>query len=147
MRLQEILRVKGSQVHVISPDATMDDVAQRLIANNCGSLLVCEGAAEDGNGAMVGIITERDILRICAERRGPLEHLKVSDVMSRHPLTGTPQDTIDDTMGLMTERRIRHLPIFDEDRLVGIVSIGDLVKAHHDQIALENHYLKSYIQS
>ena len=147
MRLQEILRVKGSQVHSTSPDATLDDVAQQLIASNCGSLLVCEGAAQGGEGTMVGIITERDILRICAERRGPLDRLQVSEVMLRHPLTGTPYDTIDDTMGLMTERRIRHLPIFDEDRLVGIISIGDLVKAHHDQIALENHYLKSYIQS
>ncbi len=145
MRLQEILRVKGNAVHVISPDATMDDVAQQMIAHNCGSLVVCKGG--DRDGAMEGIITERDILKVCAARRGPLDRVRVAEVMTRHPMTGTPYDTIDDTMGLMTEKRVRHLPILDDDRLVGIISIGDIVKAQHDQTALENHYLKSYIQS
>ena len=147
MRLQDILRIKGAAVHTISPEATLDDVAQKLIAHNCGSLVVCQSDSRGGHGAMVGIITERDILRVCAARRDTLERLHVSDVMARKPITGTPYDTIEDTMGLMTEQRIRHLPILDEDRLVGIISIGDVVKAHHDQVALENHYLKSYIQS
>lgn len=145
MRLQEILRVKGNGVHVISPDATMDDVAQQMIAHNCGSLVVCQGGQRDG--AMEGIITERDLLKVCAARRGPLDRVRVSEVMTRHPMTGTPYDTIDDTMGLMTEKRVRHLPILDDDRLAGIISIGDIVKAQHDQTALENHYLKNYIQS
>lgn len=145
MRLQEILRVKGNGVHVISPDATMDDVAQQMIAHNCGSLVVCQGGQRDG--AMEGIITERDLLKVCAARRGPLNRVRVSEVMTRHPMTGTPYDTIDDTMGLMTEKRVRHLPILDDDRLAGIISIGDIVKAQHDQTALENHYLKNYIQS
>lgn len=144
MRLQDILRVKGAAVHTISPEATLDDVAQRLIAHNCGSLVVCEPGLP---GALVGIVTERDILRVCAAQRGPLERLRVAEVMTREPTTGTPYDTIEDTMGLMTEQRIRHLPILDEGRLAGIISIGDVVKAHHDQVALENHYLKSYIQS
>jgi CBS domain-containing protein len=71
----------------------------------------------------------------------------VRDAMSRDPITGSPNDSIDDTMGLMTERRIRHLPIVVDDQLVGLISIGDVVKAHHDEVAMENHYLKSYIQS
>jgi CBS domain-containing protein len=146
MTLQEILRVKGSRVHGIRLDATLDGVVQTLIEHNCGSLVVSdrEGA---GLGTVAGIITERDILRACAARRGPLDSLSVADFMTRDMITGTPQDSVEETMGLMTDRRIRHLPILDRGELVGIISIGDVVKALHDQAALENHYLKSYIQS
>lgn len=148
MTLQEILRRKGSKVHSISPDATLDDVVQKLVEFNCGSLVVCE-RGHDGHesGTLIGIVTERDILRACAARRGPLDAIKVRDAMSRDLITGTPDDSIEDTMGLMTERRIRHLPILVDDRLAGMISIGDVVKAHHDEVAMENHYLKSYIQS
>jgi CBS domain-containing protein len=66
--------------------------------------------------------------------------------MTRNVVTGTPTDTVEDTMGLLTDRRVRHLPILDNDRLVGIISIGDVVKAQHDALTMENHYLKSYIQ-
>ena len=148
MTLQEILRRKGSKVHSISPDATLDDVVQKLVEHNCGSLVVCErGHDGQDSGTLIGIITERDILRACAARRGPLEEINVRDAMSRELITGTPDDSIEDTMGLMTERRIRHLPILVDDRLAGLISIGDVVKAHHDEVAMENHYLKSYIQS
>lgn len=146
MNLQAILRVKGPAVHTIPPDATLDDVVQKLVDRNCGSLVVCLPGG-GGHGTMTGIITERDILRACAARRGPLTELKVADVMTRDVITGTPSDSIEDTMGLMTERRCRHLPILEGDQLVGIISIGDVVKAHHDEVAMENHYLKSYIQS
>ena len=79
-------------------------------------------------GRMVGIVTERDILRTCASRRGPLDRLPVSDAMSRDVLTALPGDSIEDTMQLMTERRLRHLPVVEHGELVGLVSIGDLVK-------------------
>lgn len=148
MKLQEILRRKGSKVHSIGPDATLDDVVQKLVENNCGSLVVCHPAADGtGLGTLVGIITERDILRACAGRRGPLHQINVTDAMSHNLVTGSPDDSVDDTMGLMTERRIRHLPILVEGRLAGMISIGDVVKAHHDEVTMENHYLKSYIQS
>lgn len=146
MTLQEILRVKGSRVHGIRVEATLDDVVQTLTEHNCGSLVVSERAG-DSPGKVVGIITERDILRACAARRGPLDSLSVADFMTRDMVTGSPSDSVEETMGLMTDRRIRHLPILDQGELVGIISIGDVVKALHDQAAMENHYLKSYIQS
>lgn len=146
MTLQEILRVKGSRVHGIRVEATLDDVVQTLTEHNCGSLVVSERPG-DSPGKVVGIITERDILRACAARRGPLDSLKVADFMTRDMVTGTPSDSVEETMGLMTDRRIRHLPILDQGELVGLISIGDVVKALHDQAAMENHYLKSYIQS
>lgn len=148
MDLQEILRRKGSKVHSIRPNATLDEVVHKLVENNCGSLVVCEPETDsDSAGTLVGIITERDILRACASRRESLRELMVRDIMSSELLTGSPQDSIEDTMGLMTERRIRHLPILMDGRLAGMISIGDLVKAHYEEATMENHYLKSYIQS
>jgi CBS domain-containing protein len=141
MTLQDILRVKGSAVHSISPEATLDDVVQTLVARNCGSLVVCD------EGMLAGIITERDILKACAAHPGEFKQLRVRDVMTVDPVTATPQDSVEDTMGLMTNRRIRHLPIIEDGRLAGMISIGDVVKAQHDSLSLENHYLKTYIHS
>ena len=144
MTLQEILRTKGSAVHAISPDATLAEVVQTLVKHNCGSLVVC---IYDGceRGRLTGIITERDILRACAAHRESFGNLKVSEVMTSEVITGSPSDSVEDTMGLMTRKRVRHLPIVEQDRLEGIISIGDVVKAQHDQLTMENHYLKSYI--
>lgn len=144
MFLAEILRVKGDAVHTISPDASLQDVVQTLVRHNCGSLVVCNVAAQP-RSSMLGIITERDILKACAARRASLSELRVADAMSSTVITGSPQDSVEDTMGLMTEHRIRHLPILVDGQLAGLISIGDVVKAHHDHLTLENHYLKNYI--
>ncbi|HZZ30136.1 MAG TPA: CBS domain-containing protein [Pirellulales bacterium] len=144
MSLAQILQDKGSQVFSISPQATLEDVVQTLVKNNCGSLVVCE---ENDCTHMLGIITERDILKACAARKVPLERYRVSDVMTSDLATCSPNDSVQDAMGMMTDRRIRHLPVINDDgTLVGIVSIGDLVKYQHNQLTMENHYLKSYIQ-
>jgi CBS domain-containing protein len=143
MSLQEILQHKGSRVFSISPHATLAEVVQKLVKNNCGSLVVCE---EMDCTHMLGIITERDILKACAANKVPLENYHVVDVMTSDLATCSPNDSVADAMGVMTDRRIRHLPVIDDDgKLDGIVSIGDLVKHQHDQLTMENHYLKSYI--
>ena len=143
--MQDILSAKGTEVLSIAPQATLADVVQKLVKFNCGSLVVCEN--EDCSH-MVGIVTERDILRACAAGKKELDNVRVEDVMTRNLVTGGPQDSIQYAMGVMTERRVRHLPIVDEDnRLLGMISIGDLVKHQHDQLSMENHYLKTYIQS
>jgi len=141
MRLSDILASKGNQVHSIRPNASLDDVVQMLVHHNCGSLMVCEDAS---CRRMLGIITERDILRACASGQ-PLALTEVADCMTLDMVTGTPDDTVEDTMGLMTQHRIRHLPVLENGELVGMISIGDLVKAQHDNLSLENHYLKSYL--
>jgi len=143
MTLEEILRNKGSDVFTITPDATLDDVVQSLVARNCGSLVVCE---DDGRCTMVGIITERDILRACAAHRGALETVRVREIMTGQLVTAGQGDEVEAVMGVMTRQRIRHLPVMEEGRLVGLVSIGDIVKAQHDRLTMENHYLKEYIQ-
>jgi CBS domain-containing protein len=141
MLVRDILSTKGTVVHTCDPDDTLADVADLMVGHNIGSLIVMH------DDEMVGIITERDILRACSATRGPLEFLKVSERMTRCPVVASPGDEIADVMCLMTERRIRHVPVVEGGRLVGIISIGDTVKAQNDELCRENHYLKSYIQS
>ncbi|HWA96934.1 MAG TPA: CBS domain-containing protein [Pirellulales bacterium] len=146
MILQDILRLKGSEVYAIRPQATLGDVVRSMMEHRCGALLVCADA--DCGRGIVGIITERDILRACAERNGSIADIPISDYMTVDLVTGTPENSIEYIMGVMTDHRIRHLPVLDEEhRLLGMISIGDLVKAQHHQTIVENHYLKSYIQS
>ncbi len=145
MTLHEILRVKGSTVHAIGPDATLEDVVQRLVQLRCGSLVVCEGGTPAG--ALLGIISERDILRACAAHHASLTELRVGDTMSTDVITGRPEDSVEETMGVMTNHRVRHLPILSHGQLAGMISIGDVVKAQFDSLSLENHYLKTYIHS
>ncbi|WP_425616100.1 CBS domain-containing protein [Anatilimnocola sp. NA78] len=141
MLVREILSHKGHAVHTCHADDTLADVVACLMHHNCGSLVVMKGEE------MVGIVTERDVLRSCAEARGPLDFVQVSDRMTTDPITARLDDEVEGLMGVMTERRIRHLPVLEEGRLCGVVSIGDVVKAHHHELCQENHYLKSYILS
>jgi len=141
MMVRDILSTKGKLVHTCNPDDTLADVADLLVGHNIGSLVVMQ------DEEMVGIITERDILRACAATRGPLEFLSVRERMTRCPVVASLNDEVADVMCVMTERRIRHVPVVENGRMVGIVSIGDTVKAQHDELCRENHYLKSYIQS
>ena len=141
MYVRDILSDKGKHVHTCSPDDTLADVADLMVGHNVGSLVVMQ------DNEMVGIVTERDILRACAATRGPLEFLKVAERMTRCPVVASPNDEVADIMCIMTERRIHHVPVVERGRLVGLVSIGDTVKAQHDELCRENHYLKSYIQS
>ncbi|MCS7305719.1 MAG: CBS domain-containing protein [Thermoguttaceae bacterium] len=144
MLLQTILQRKGGMVYTIRPDATLQDVLYRLIHHGIGALVVTSTGEQDGQ--VLGIITERDILRTCASGVGALSALRVSDHMTRQLFTGSPEDPIEEAMRLMTEKRIRHLPILSEGRLVGLVSIGDVVKAQHDLLAVENRFMKDYIR-
>lgn len=152
MKLRDILAGKGTQVHSIDADRTLADVVTLLMRHRIGSLIVREpaspqGGAEESDRPMVGIITERDILRACDQRERRLSEIGVREYMTPNPIHGLPDDSVDSTMGLLTQHRIRHLPIVEDDRLVGVISIGDIVKAKHDSLRLENHYLMHYIQS
>jgi CBS domain-containing protein len=140
MRVQEILQRKGKTVHQISPSETLADVVERLVSFNCGSLLVTE------SDEVLGIITERDILKAIDSQKRNLGELIVSDFMTRNLITGLQCDDVNKLMGLMTTHRIRHLPILDQGKLAGMISIGDLVKAQCDSLSAENHQLMSYIQ-
>ena len=140
MRIKDILREKGSDVVTIGGTATVHDAIMRLNKHNIGSLVV---AAE--NGVVMGIITERDILRETAERCEEIRDRLVGEVMTRDVIIGVPDDDLGYVMGVMTKNRIRHLPVMDESGLIGIISIGDVVNAHLRNTTFENRMLKDYI--
>lgn len=142
MRLREILDQKSHEVRTISSQASCDDVVTELVRFNIGSLIVRDAPG----GPVLGIITERDILKAQAANRVPLTQLPVAKFMSSTLVTARPDDDITIAMGLMTTHRIRHLPVIDDDQLHGLVSIGDVVKAQHDELMMENHHMRSYIQ-
>ena len=144
MRLHEILSVKGSTVHSISPDATLQDVVRTLTEHRIGALVVL-GPPVDGKDALLGIISERDILRACMIGNRPLAEVRVAEAMTTMLVTGTPDDEVEAVMGLMTSRRIRHLPVLVDGCLAGIVSIGDVVKMLHDRLVMENQFMQDYI--
>ena len=145
MNLEEILKAKGSTVFTIGAEATLEQAVSRLVDHNVGSLVVCDRDVEQGERP-IGIITERDILHASSSRSGhDLATTRVEVVMSTDLSTASPADLVEDIMGLMTKRRIRHLPVVTEGRLVGLVSIGDIVKAQLDRLAMENQFMKDYI--
>lgn len=140
MMVSDILRSNGREVKKIRPERTVQEAIHALVEAGIGSLLV-----EDENGRLAGIITERDILRLCAQRSQELDSVKVSEVMTRELFTGAPDDKACDLLNRMTQNRIRHLPILRDGELAGLVSIGDLVKAELEQKEFENTHLKEYI--
>lgn len=140
MLLKEVLAAKGRAVYSITPSASIMDVVRKMVEHNCGSLLVCE------DEQLVGIISERDILRAIAATDVRLEQLTVDSRMTRNVVTGSPTDSINDTIGVMSKHRIRHLPVLENGKLYGMISIGDLVNAQHQLLMFENHQLMTYIQ-
>jgi CBS domain-containing protein len=140
MRIKDILRGKGTDVVTIRPTETVPEAIKRLNEHNIGGLVVTSES-----GVVVGIITERDILRETAERCEQIQLTLVGDVMTRDVIIGVPEDNLDYVMGIMSKNRIRHLPVLEESGLVGIISIGDVVSAHLRKTEFENRMLKDYI--
>jgi CBS domain-containing protein len=141
MKVRDILKVKGPQVHSIRPDQTLLDAVGMLMQHRIGALLV-----RDATGAVCGIISERDVLGACLNRSADLGRIPVREAMTRDLVVCVLDDGLDYAMGIVTKNRVRHLPIMDGDRVAGIVSIGDLVKAGLEEAEYENRYLKEYIQ-
>lgn len=138
-RLSEILDEKGGEVYEIDAGASVYDAVERMVDLGVGSLLVTEG------GDVAGIVTERDYLRrVTLEGRTDRETC-VREIMSSPLVVATPETTIDECMALMTDRRIRHVPVVEDDRVVGMVSIGDLVKFQSREQSFEIQYLTQYI--
>lgn len=146
MLLQDILAVKGTAVFTTSPHTTLADVVRQMVDHKVGSMLVCVRDLDLGE-RLVGIITERDMLRCFASGRCDLTAMTVAEVMTTELITAQPSDSVTDLMGVMTTHRIRHVPVMRDQRLVGMVSIGDLLKAQHDHLIAENQFMREYIQS
>jgi len=135
----EILATKSSRVETIEPNATVFDAIKQMVEANVGSIVVVEGQA------IRGIFTERDYLRRIVIEGRTSKTTQVREVMTVELACTDPSRSIDDCMAVMTQERIRHLPVLDGTKLVGIVSIGDLVKSLSKEREIEIRYLTDYI--
>ncbi len=142
MKIASILAQKGTEVITTGPDVSLADAAKLLSNRRIGAVIVT-----DPPGQVVGILSERDIVRTLAARREDTIGFKVADAMTRNVITCAPEDSIAGLMALMTERRFRHVPVKDGDRLVGLISLGDVVKYRVDEVEREATAMRDYITS
>ena len=140
MTLEQILRDKGASVITISADATLQEAAVLRDEKRIGSVVA---TADDG--ALVGVLSERDITRQFAREGADILGMTVADAMTRQVITAAPTETLDDGLARMSDRRIRHLPVCVNEKLVGLVSIGDLVKWKIRETEAESEAMKGYI--
>ena len=141
MYVQSILTTKGNAVATIPPEATLGEATGQLRDHGVGALVV----SVDGT-TVTGIVSERDVVRALAAHGTTSLGRQVSSIMSRDVVTCAPEDTVHSLMELMTERRVRHLPVLDRSgALCGIVSIGDVVKHRLGELETENSHLHDYI--
>lgn len=141
MTIASILREKGGTVATAAADMSVHDIVAMLHDQRIGALIVAE------NGRIAGVVSERDVVRCLHQKGVAILEAQARDIMTAPVLTVAPGDSIGSAMELMTARRIRHLPVVDGESLVGIVSIGDLVKRRIDDAEREAADLKGYIAS
>ena len=141
MKIADVLKGKGSSVVTTRPDSTVDTVIRRMRLERIGAVII----SPDGK-SVIGILSERDIVRALAEHGAALLAYKAQDLMTREVVTCSREDTLQSVMVKMTQRRIRHLPVVEQGRLAGIVSIGDAVKSRLEEVELEANVLRdSYL--
>ena len=138
MNIATILARKGAQTITVRPEQTIGEGLALLARHNIGALIVVEGDRP------VGILSERDIVREVARREDVVART-VAELMTRDVITGQPQDDLQSVAHTMTEKRVRHLPVVDQGRLVGVVSIGDVVKAQRDEYRGEAETLQAQL--
>ena len=145
MTIAAILRDKGGEVISIAGDMTVGEAVTLLAGKRIGALPVVDGPA--GDGGVAGIFSERDVIRaLQAHGNGAMDR-RVAEVMSAPAITVTPEQSVIGALSLMTQRRFRHLPVEADGKLVGFVSIGDLVKYRIDRIEADAAAMRDYIQS
>lgn len=140
MKAKDILATKGTRVVTVEKECTIIDAMSIFSANRVGSLLV-----QDKDGTILGIIGARDVLMAVINHLEEIKNLTVEKVMTTDLIVGSPDDKVDYLMAIMTENRIRHIPIFEGKDLKGLISIGDVVKSQMKEKDVENKYLKDYI--
>jgi len=139
MRIADVLRNKGSAVATVAADTTVTELLAGLAQHNIGAMVVV------GPDGLAGIVSERDVVRKLHELGAGLLTRPVSEIMTTVVATCTPRDSVDDLSVLMTQRRVRHVPVLDDGRLAGIVSIGDVVKTRMEELEASQEQLAAYI--
>lgn len=143
MKVKDILQAKGSAVETTTEDTTLMQAITVFFEKRIGSLIV-----KDANDKIAGIMAPNDVLQAVKDgcEGGNCSIIRVKEVMTKEIICASEDDTVDYIQAVMTENRIRHIPIMDKDQLKGIVSIGDVVKAQIKEKDVENHYLRDYIE-
>ena len=139
MRVADILRGKGGAVVTINPDATVAELLAGLADHNIGAMVVV------GSDGVKGIVSERDVVRQLHAHGAAVLSLPVEKIMTSVVSTAGKSDTVDSLTLLMTENRVRHVPVLEDGKLIGIVSIGDVVKTRMQELEIEHEQLHSYI--
>ncbi len=140
MGVKDLLKTKGRPVITVGPDETVAKAIQILVEHNIGALPVC-----DARGMVVGIVSERDLLRESSQRGGKIGRTKVKDMMTKDVVIGVPEDDLDYVMDIMTQKGIRHLPILDGPSLKGIISMRDVAEAQLEETKARVRFLNDYI--
>ena len=140
MRIREIVHTKGPSVVTVEPDRTVHDAMKVLVQHGIGAVVIMRG------DEIAGILSERDVLRLGAASPHALQTTLVGDAMTRDLIVAVPDDDLEYAMDVMTRNRIRHLPIVENGRLAGMLSIGDVVNAVRSKAESENRHLRDYIQ-
>ena len=141
VKISTILDGKGRDVYSISPESPLKQRADERLNKKIGSLIVI---AKDGS--LVGIISERDFLNVVAKHTKDWEDISVSDVMTTEVITANPEDSLEQVMSVMTQHHIRHIPVMDNNKIVGLLALGDIINALLDKSLFQNELLKRYIK-
>lgn len=139
MRIADVLRNKGASVATITPQTSVSGLLTELAVHNIGAMVV---VSPDG---VAGIVSERDVVRKLHEIGADLLTRPVSEIMTTLVATCAPTDSVDSLSALMTQNRVRHIPVIQDGRLAGIVSIGDVVKTRMEELQAEHEQLQAYI--
>jgi CBS domain-containing protein len=139
MRIADVLRSKGAAVATITPETSVAGLLTELSVHNIGAMVV---VSPDG---VIGIVSERDVVRALQTRGADLLRSPVSEIMTTFAVTCGPNDSVDSLSALMTTNRVRHIPVLENGRLAGIVSIGDVVKTRMEELEAQQEQLQAYI--
>ncbi len=139
MRIADVLRNKGAEVATVGPEATVSQLLAGLAQHNIGAMVVVD------DDAVAGIVSERDVVRKLHEHGAAVLEHPVAEIMTSVIATCHMDDSVDDLSELMTEHRVRHIPVVVDGRLAGIVSIGDVVKTRMEELKTERQQLQAYI--
>lgn len=139
MRIADVLRNKGSSVATIAPETSVADLLAGLVGRNIGAMVVV------GPDGPVGVVSERDVVHRLHDLGGDLLTRPVCEIMTTHLVFCAPEDSVDSLSAAMTHHRVRHIPVLQDGRLAGIVSIGDLVKSRMQELESSTEYLQAYI--
>jgi len=140
MKIKDIAKIKGREVITIKPNTDLPEAIKQLVNHQIGAMPVC-----DFKGKLVGILSERDILKWVHRGKKDIKHTKVKDIMTGEVIVGDPEDSIEDILKIMTTKGVRHLPVMAGTRVVGMLSLRDVIEEQLTECSSQVRYLNEYI--